>query len=76
MTKTEREQMLERRIIHPATYRVRHDNGECFEVEALTVARARKLIEAECAERNWNILDTDYVELEKNELQTTSLPDM
>ena len=56
---------LDRIALHPKTSLIRHDNGECFEVEALTVARARKLIEAECAERNWNILDTDYVELEK-----------
>ena len=56
---------LDRITLHPKTYLVRHDNGECFTVEALSIARARKLIEAECAERNWNILDTDYVELEK-----------
>ena len=55
---------LDRITLHPKTYLVRHDNGECFEVEAHTIARARKLIEAECNERNWNILDTDYVELE------------
>ena len=65
MNASEREKRLERRVIHPATYLVRHDNGECFEVEALTIARARKLIEAECAERNWNILDTDYCEVIK-----------
>lgn len=50
--------------LHPKTYRVRHDNGECFEVEALTIARARKLIEAECQDRGWDIMDTDYVEME------------
>ena len=50
--------------LHPKTYLVRHDNGECFEVEALTVARARKLIEAECQDRGWDIMDTDYVEME------------
>jgi len=50
--------------LHPKTYLVRHDNGECFEVEALTIARARKLIEAECHDRGWDIMDTDYVELE------------
>jgi hypothetical protein len=65
MNASEREQMLERRVIHPATYLIRHDNGECFEVEALTIARARKLIEAECADRGWDILDTDYCEVIK-----------
>lgn len=50
--------------LHPKTYLVRHDNGECFEVEALTIARARKLIEAECQDRGWDIMDTDYVDME------------
>ena len=50
--------------LHPKTYLIRHDNGECFEVEALTIARARKLIEAECQDRGWDIMDTDYVEME------------
>lgn len=50
--------------LHPKTYLVRHDNGECFEVEAHTIACARKLIEAECRDRGWDIMDTDYVELE------------
>ena len=27
MNASEREKRLERRVIHPATYRVRHDNG-------------------------------------------------
>jgi len=65
MTKTEREQMLERRVIHPATYRVRHDNGESFEVRGLTLAHIRKLIEAECQKRDWNIMDVDWWEVEK-----------
>ena len=52
-------------VLHPKTYLVRHDSGECFEVEALTIARARKLIEAECADRGWDILDTDYCEVIK-----------
>ena len=51
--------------LRPKTYLVRHDNGECFEVEAMTVARARKLIEAECADRGWDVMDTDYVEIEE-----------
>ena len=63
MNASEREQMLARRVIHPATYRVRHDNGECFEVEAHTLARARKLIEAECQDRNWLIEDTEWREV-------------
>lgn len=51
--------------LHPKTYLIRHDNGECFEVEALTIARARKLIEAECQKRDWNIMDVDWWEVEK-----------
>ena len=51
--------------LHPKTYLVRHENGECFEVEALTIARALKLIEAECADRGWDIMDTDYCEVIK-----------
>ena len=65
MTKVEREQMLARRVIHPATYRVRHDNGESFEVQALTLARVRKLIEAECQDRGWLMTDIDWFEVEK-----------
>jgi len=53
----------DRRIIKQRTYRVRHDNGECFEVEALTIARARKLIEAECQDRGWLIEDTEWWEV-------------
>ena len=63
MTKTERDQLLERRVIHPATYRVRHDNGESFEVQALTLARVRKLIEAECQDRGWLLKDIDWFEV-------------
>ena len=37
MNASEREQMLERRVIHPATYLIRHDSGECFEVVASAV---------------------------------------
>ena len=29
-----------------------------FEVEALTYSRLRKLVEAECSDRNWNVDDT------------------
>ena len=65
MNASEREQMSARRVIHPATYRVRHDNGDTFEVQALTLARARKLIEAECQDRGWDIMDTDYCEVIK-----------
>jgi len=53
------------RVVHPATYHVRHDNGECFEVEALTIARARKLIEAECQDRGWLMQDIDWWEVKK-----------
>ena len=55
----------DRRIIKQRTYRVRHDNGECFEVEALTIARARKLIEAECQDRGWLMQDIDWWEVKK-----------
>lgn len=63
MTKTERDQLLERRVIHPAVYRVRHDNGESFEVQALTLARVRKLIEAECQDRGWDLREIDWFEV-------------
>ena len=65
MTKNEYDKRAERRIIHPATYRVRHDNGESFEVQGFTLARVRKLIEAECQDRGWDIMDTDYCEVIK-----------
>ena len=65
MTKTDREQMLERRVIHPATYRVRHDNGESFEVKGLMLARIRKLVAAECQARGWLLEDIDWWEVEK-----------
>ena len=63
MSASERKQMLERRVIHPATYRVRHDNGESFEVQGLTLARVRKLIEAECQDRGWLLKDIDWFEI-------------
>lgn len=61
MTTTKR--LSDRRIIRQRTFIVRHDNGECFEVEALTIARARKLIEAECQDRGWLIEDTEWWEV-------------
>ena len=65
MSKAERDQRLERRIIHPATYRVRHDNGDTFEVHGLTMAKVRKLIEAECQDRGWLKEDIDWFEVEE-----------
>ena len=65
MNASEREKRLERRVIHPKTYLIRHDSGDYFEIEAHTLARARKLIEAECADRGWDIMDTDYCEVIK-----------
>ena len=53
----------DRRIIKQRTYRVRHDNGDTFEVQALTLARVRKLIEAECQDRGWLIEDTEWWEV-------------
>jgi len=65
MSASEREQMLERRVIHPATYRVRHDNGDTFEVHGLTLWRIRKLIEAECQDRGWLMTDIDWFEVKE-----------
>ena len=65
MTKNEYDKRAERRVIHPATYRVRHDNGESFEVQGLTLARVRKLIEAECQDRGWLMQDIDWFEVEE-----------
>ena len=65
MNASERKKRLERRVIHPAVYRVRHDNGESFEVQALTLARVRKLIEAECQDRGWLLEDVDWFEVKK-----------
>ena len=56
---------LGRIALHPKTYLIRHDSGECFEVEALTIARARKLIEAECQDRGWLMQDIDWWEVKK-----------
>ena len=67
MSASEREQMSARRVIHPATYHVRHDNGDTFEVQALTLARVRKLIEAECQDRGWLMQDIDWWEVKKND---------
>jgi len=55
----------DRRVIKQRTYHVRHDNGESFEVEAHTIARARKLIEAECQDRGWLMQDIDWWEVKK-----------
>ena len=55
----------DRRVIHPAVYRVRHDNGESFEVQGLTLAMVRKLIEAECQDRGWLLDDIDWWEVEE-----------
>ena len=65
MNATEREQMSARRAIHPANYHVRHDNGDTFEVQALTLARVRKLIEAECQDRGWLLEDVDWFEVKE-----------
>ena len=65
MNASERKKRLERRVIHPAVYRVRHDNGESFEVQGLTLALVRKLIEAECQDRGWLMSDIDWFEVEK-----------
>lgn len=60
------EQRLEREkrgIIRRKTYRIRHDNGETFEVSSLTMSRIRKLIEAECQDRGWLLEDIDWFEV-------------
>ena len=63
MTKNEYDKRTERRIIKQRTYHVRHNNGESFEVHGLTLARIRKLIKAECEDRNWLIEDTEWWEV-------------
>ena len=65
MSNKEREKLFERRVIHPATYCVRHDNGETFEVRGLTLARIRKLVAAECQNRGWQLQDIDWFEVER-----------
>ena len=55
----------DRRVIKQRTYHVRHDNGDTFEVQGLTLARVRKLIEAECQDRGWLMTDIDWFEVEK-----------
>lgn len=62
MNKKEYEEFASRRVIHPATYCVRHNNGDVFEVQGMTLARIRKLIEAECHDRNWLMQDVDWFE--------------
>ena len=48
-------------------YLIRHNSGEYFEVQAWTIARLRKLIEVECADRGWDVDDTETIEIEKQE---------
>jgi len=61
MTTTKR--LSDRRIIRQRTFIVRHDSGELFEVQGLTLARIRKLVKAECEDRNWLIEDTEWWEV-------------
>lgn len=63
MNKKEYEEFAARRVIRPATYRVRHDSGDTFEVSGLTLAKVRKLIEAECQDRGWLLQDIDWFEV-------------
>ena len=53
----------DRRVIKQRTYHVRRDNGDTFEVQGLTLARVRKLIEAECQDRGWLMTDIDWWEV-------------
>jgi hypothetical protein len=48
-------------------YLIRHNSGEYFVVSARTIARLRKLIEVECADRGWDVDDTETIEIEKQE---------
>jgi len=48
-------------------YLIRHNSGEYFEVQAWNTARLRKLIEVECADRGWDVDDTETIEIEKQE---------
>ena len=59
------QRLSDRRIIRQRKIIVRHDNGESFEVEPHTIARARKLIEAECQDRGWLMQDIDWWEVKK-----------
>lgn len=63
MNKKQYEELAERRFIYPANYCVRHDNGEYFEVKALTKAKVRKLIERKVQERGWQMKDVDWFEV-------------
>ena len=49
-----------------------NESGE-FEVEALTYSRLRKLIEAECHDRNWIVDDTWAERIDKPEANSTPL---
>ena len=46
-------------------YLIRHNSGEYFELQAWSTRRLRKLIEAECADRGWELDDTVVIEIEK-----------
>ncbi len=49
-------------------YAVHHIDGlGSFEVEALTYARLRRLIESECHDRNWIVDDTWAERVDKKE---------
>ncbi len=53
-------------VIRPTIYCIRHDSGAYLEVQALTPARARKLIEAECQDRGWLLSNIDWFTRGKN----------
>lgn len=48
-------------------YLIRHNSGEYFEVQAWTTARLRKLIQAECADRGWDVDDTETIEIHEKQ---------
>jgi len=62
---TSKTETIARHVYRPKTYCVRHDNGESFEVQGLTLAMVRKLIEAECQDRGWLMSDIDWWEVDK-----------
>ena len=43
-------------------YLIRHNSGEYFELQAWSTRRLRKLIEVECADRGWDVDDTETIE--------------
>ncbi len=54
-------------------YLIRHDTGECVEIESKTRARLQALLKAECADRGWLIADTELIEMADDPAQNKSM---